>query len=392
MKRKTKDSGKSVALILVLTLQVLIFTLNTQTASAQTITLVQSKFSHFKPGSGAWNVPFDTAPAEGNVVIAVIVIVDEVATDRITYITQTGVNWTTIVNMTATQGFQRTFFVWSGIVGEGAGTNVAFGLKTSTIAAFGALFEYSGLNTTNLVDRTASQHGLTYFGAWNHTGSTGATATTTYPDELWFGVIYTRATNAAQVEQTDPTNDFIQINNYAQYLEPNMYAGLAAYHNFVTEQGIAGTNVTIPYVLDTAAFSGAIITFRALEESPPPTPTPTPLPTVKPPPPGYFPPYLFPELFPTSTPVGGGLPTSTPEGGGLPDGANGGTDGGGTEGKSFFELLSIAWRWHWWGYWNDNDPFWLNIIRILPIWIWLILIAALIISIAIYVNRKRNGG
>jgi hypothetical protein len=107
------------------------------------------------------------------------------AGNSVTSITQTGVTWLKAKSQVQDSGY-ATAEIWYGIVGVGASKTVTVNLSI-TGTYYGAtadICEYSGLNTTSLLDKTASN-----IGALGTVTDTGTTASTSQNNELWIGCI-----------------------------------------------------------------------------------------------------------------------------------------------------------------------------------------------------------
>ena len=116
----------------------------------------------------------------------------------ITSVTQTGVTWN-LQKATVAYGVMD-IEIWAGVVSNGASTSISV---TWTSAASGGavvdVCEYSGLLTTNLLDKTASASGN------SPTHATGTTALTSQAQELFVGATFT---SNSIPNQGKPTNGY----------------------------------------------------------------------------------------------------------------------------------------------------------------------------------------
>ena len=142
-------------------------------------------------GSSAANtftVTLNSAPANGNTLIAVISTRGTTA-GRVSSVSSGGATWSRSVQSTNANGV--TTEIWYGAVTATGGTSVTITFVNSgwwqytplNYFAAAVVMEYSGILTTNPLDKTASSAGN------NNSPITGTTATTTQANELWIGGI-----------------------------------------------------------------------------------------------------------------------------------------------------------------------------------------------------------
>jgi len=189
--------------------------------------------------SNSISVTMGSAPTSGNVVIAAIGIYASSLLD-VNSITQTGVTWSQVV--TGASGAARCS-IWIGIVGSDAGTGITVNLSgTANGGAVCDVCEYSGIPTTNYLDKTATASGV---GASTSTGTTG---TTTQADELWIGAI------SAFFGQSSPTNGFTLLDGAKTDIS------VAFLEKIVSATGTANSGTT---QAGDGFYRGCIATFKA---------------------------------------------------------------------------------------------------------------------------------
>ena len=224
-----------------------------------TILKVQGPIRGTATGSAtSISVTMNSTPINGNVLIAVI------GTGKIggpyitvTSIIENGVSWNKQVQKSYvwhenTEDWED-IEIWLGIVGSGASTSIVIQLSSS-ISGMGAIAyigEYTGIDTSDPLDKTASDTGYTPFNGDPGQTCTGVTSVTSKADELWIGGIACGCMSI-YYNQTDPTNGFsLTTSNY--YTESVAYL-----EKIVSATGQAYTKTTISY----ADWVGCIATFK----------------------------------------------------------------------------------------------------------------------------------
>ena len=202
----------------------------------------------------------------------------------ITSVAQTGVTWTL---QKATVAYSvMDIEIWAGVVGNGASTSISV---TWTSAATGGavvdVCEYSGLLTSNFLDKTASGYGN------SATLSTGTTALTSQTNELFVGATFN--SNSIQ-NQGNANNGFTVLDgqHYALGID-----GSLAYLEKISS--VAETASSSIATSSSTYWGGCIATFKASSLTPS-SPTPSPISTTTP----------TPTAIPTSTPTSAPMPTS----------------------------------------------------------------------------------
>lgn len=193
--------------------------------------------------SSSISVTLDSAPVQSNLLIAVIGMRAAAGGEGVSSISQTGVTWAQQVYRQNSNGTGYVG-IWAGVVGAGASTSVTVNLnKAADRGAVANICEYSGLRTSDFLDKTATS----YNGPVTQT-DTGTTATTTKAEELWIGGIET-----AWKTQTNPTNGFMLFDGqkYSQ-------TAVAYLEKIVSSQGQANSGTTC----DSTYYVGCIATFK----------------------------------------------------------------------------------------------------------------------------------
>jgi hypothetical protein len=203
-----------------------------------TITRISQGTNGYATGnttSTSLSVTLQQTPILGNVLIATVGTFNWQSIITVSSITQTGVAWTlqTAKSVVLAANYSLDSEIWLGIVGAGASTSISITLSGSlAFLAIADICEYSGVLTSGMLDKTASNSG---FGASN-TSSTGQTATTTQDSELEVGSML-----VGYGGQTAPIlNSFTLLDG--NYL--NNAASLAYLEKIVTITGTAETGTT----------------------------------------------------------------------------------------------------------------------------------------------------
>jgi hypothetical protein len=164
---------------------------------------------------------------------------------KISSISQTGVTWAKVINSTFNDGGWGDSEIWFGVVGSGASKNVTLTLSGSPTSAVADACEYSGVATSNYVDKTAINSGD------GTPSDTGTTATTTQANELWIGSIAV----ASDTTQSNPTNGFTLLDGNYYGLVSEAYL-----EKIVPATGTADSGTTLDM---NNAWAGCIATFKA---------------------------------------------------------------------------------------------------------------------------------
>ena len=171
-----------------------------------------------------------------------------------TNITETNVVW----NILGTSSFYDGHFpmgnytnlIWGGIVGSGASSDIYYNLTGSTDYVF-MLFvgEYSGfqaMTSLELLDKTSAINGVSY------TSTTGETAITNNPIELWIGSVWCIG---GQTAPTDGFTGFGTDNGGNEYSQSECYL-----EKIVSSTGLAVSGTTISNIGYYPYYAGIIVT------------------------------------------------------------------------------------------------------------------------------------
>ena len=196
--------------------------------------------------SNSISITLGSTPINGNVLVATIATYGS-SLVIVNSINQTGVTWTSQISQTRSiMGGE----IWFGVVGSGASTSITINLSgTANNGAVADICEYSGIATSNFLDKTATGSGTGTF------TSTGSTATTTQANELWIGITFSDTTT-----QSSPTNGFT-------LLDGALYSGAtnAYLEKIVSSTGSAYSGTTIVSHM----WGGCIATFKAFVNAAP---------------------------------------------------------------------------------------------------------------------------
>ncbi len=209
------------------------------------ITRIQGNYEGSAINTNVIYVTMGTSPTAGNLEIAAIATMCTTIPPYATVstITQTNVAWSQQTSST-NSAQNLNVEIWAGVVSSGAVANITITLNkgVSFYGAVADICEYSGLSTTNYLDRMQSTSGS------GTATSTGTTSTTNSANELWIGAI-----NVYDYTQTTPTNSFSLLDGVLtslvslSFLErmPNAFG-----------QAYSGTSITT-----SSAYAGTIATF-----------------------------------------------------------------------------------------------------------------------------------
>jgi hypothetical protein len=169
-----------------------------------TITRIQGNARGTSVNGSAISVTLTTAPTNGN--ILVLAFGSDKADSRatVTSISQTGVTWAqqksgAVDNVV---GWYLNSEIWVGLVGSNASTSITVN-HASCKCAVADVCEYSGIQTSNYLDKTASaSHSDDVY------PTTGITETTTQAAELWVGAAMEYGDSGETVTFSSCTNGF----------------------------------------------------------------------------------------------------------------------------------------------------------------------------------------
>ena len=200
---------------------------------------------------GATTISCSLAPQNGDALIA-IVGTRGTADNRVSSITQTGAVWTRAIQVSTSSG--ATTEIWYALNISGATASITITLAAS-MKASAIIAEYSGIATSNALDKVATSTGR------SATPRTGITTMTSQSDELWIGAL--NATGTATYSA--PSNNFILIGNALSTGGGAATKNSAEYlEKIISANGTATTTATLSL---NATWSGAIATFKAATSS-----------------------------------------------------------------------------------------------------------------------------
>ena len=150
----------------------------TASADPHPISLIQSKTVGSSGAQSSVVVNLDQAPQERSVLIAFVH--GGLDTQNLSSIVQTGVVWAELNNSPDHPDSGSRCHLWYGIVGAGAGSSLTINSPAAHIQVI-VVSEWEGIDLDTLHDQTAGNQNT------GTTPSTGNTATTTYPVQLWIG-------------------------------------------------------------------------------------------------------------------------------------------------------------------------------------------------------------
>jgi predicted esterase len=188
--------------------------------------------------SNTISVTMSSTPTSGNVLIATIAIYDK----TVSSISQTGVSWTKQISSQYSSSYLVSE-IWLGVIGSGASKSITITLSGNSYSC-ADVCEYSGIATSNFLDKTATAKGTTT------ATNTGTTATTTQADELLIGCIM-----AASVAQSSPTNSFTLLDGASTGYLSNAYLERIVSSTGAYSSGTTATN--------NDGWSSCIATFKA---------------------------------------------------------------------------------------------------------------------------------
>jgi hypothetical protein len=212
-----------------------------------TITRIQTARGVWTSG-GTFTVTFGSSPANGHNLLMSYSSGGNTNNGQVNSITETGATWV-LVLQTGGSGGNEDSEIWIAYNVSGASTAVTLNITAPAGAVVYAVangFEYSNMLTSNAVDKTASNAG----GTSGSTSDTGTTATTTQPNELYFGV-----TSRHSGSQNTATNGFTLIDG------TNTSSGSdAVEEKIVSSTGTANSGTTL---VGGDYWNGEIATFKA---------------------------------------------------------------------------------------------------------------------------------
>lgn len=230
------------------------------------ITRVQGNKRGIAGNSSSLSMTLNSSPTNGNLLIAVIGTYASYA-PLVSSISQSGVTWAQQKESHSDSVYGRRVEIWAGVVGASASANLTIYLGESHSGAgsnadpvIANICEYSGLETSNFLDRTASATGVS-----TRTLTTGTTSPvyTTNPNELWIGGIFNVCDRTNGDDITSPSNGFELLDG-----EGSVYGGqtksLAYLEKKVTTLGAAWSGAYGGTFTTYSGYAGCIATFKGI--------------------------------------------------------------------------------------------------------------------------------
>ena len=227
-----------------------------------TITRIQGPKRGIAGNSSSLSITLDSTPNNENLLIAVIGTYGSYA-PYIDHIQQDGVEWTQKVESSSSSLYGRRVAIWAGVVSTDASQNLTIylgdaGSGSNSDPVIADIAEYSGLETDDFIDRTA-----TNLGTYTRTLETGYTQTTTNPNELWIGGIFNVCYQGNGESSTSPTNGFTLFDGIG-----SQYGGqtksVAYLEKFVTTLGTAWSGCYGGSYTTYEAYAGCMATFKGI--------------------------------------------------------------------------------------------------------------------------------
>jgi hypothetical protein len=221
-----------------------------------TITRVQTPKRNYAANSSTLNVTLNNAPANGNVLVAVIGTFASTP-PSVSSIAQAsgGVTWTRQNYSSDSALYGRRVEIWTGIVAGTVSPTLTITLSANADPVIANVAEYSGLNTSNILDTVASNTG-----SYTTTLTTGTTPTTNQADELWIGGIINVINPTSGAGITSPTNSFTLYDGTGYV--GGLTVALAYLDRIVSATGTAYTGATGASGATYSAYAGCIVTLK----------------------------------------------------------------------------------------------------------------------------------
>jgi hypothetical protein len=220
------------------------------------ITQVQTPKRGAAGNSSTLTVTLNSAPASGNVLVAVIGTFASFPPSVNSIAQASGsVTWTRQNYSSDASLYGRRVEIWTGIVSGTASASLTITLSASANPVIANVAEYSGLNTSSLLDTSASS-----IGSYTTTLTTGTTPTTSQADELWLGGIINVINPASGAGITSPTNSFTLYDGTG--FVDGLTVALAYLDRIVSATGAAYTGATGASGATYSAYAGCIVTLK----------------------------------------------------------------------------------------------------------------------------------
>ena len=191
---------------------------------------------------------FGSAPTNGSLILLTVISSNSTG---ITGISQTGVTWTLVEKVGATNGYEE---LWKGVVGLSAGVTATISYPTTGASVYIIAAEYAGTNTAvHVFGGTAGSSQGTPISA-----STGSTANTLQP-LLWIATLGGIGSGSGPTWSGSPTNSFTVVDSYA--VSGPFSIGLELLELFSTSTGTVSTSQTYTLAGGASAPRGIIAGF-----------------------------------------------------------------------------------------------------------------------------------
>ena len=224
---------------------------------------VQSATNFNNSGGTGMTVALKHPPADGNTLIAVIATMGH-ATDVVTVSSTNNIGgtqtWYRAASayipappLTSVDGAETEVWYAPNVLSASTNVSIAWNLLISGAAV---VMEYSGLLTDSPSDQTATATGN------NSSPTTGTTATTTQPNELWIGAICIQGDSVTLNATNNGFTVYDRITNWHWYngLFNDYYISAYTLDKVVTATGAANTGGSLN---SGTYWAGAIATFKA---------------------------------------------------------------------------------------------------------------------------------
>jgi hypothetical protein len=250
---------------------------------------IQTAQNTARIGSGTFTVTLLSRPTSGNTLFLTYAGTGQPANPTISSVNQIGVTWAKAISENGLVDVE----IWYGKVGVNAGNTATItitGSATSNIGNIGDICEWSNIETTNPLDKTAFNTGL------SDRGDTGTTAISSQSNEFFIGAIAAKGLT----DQFSATNGYVLSNGQSKSL--GTYISLSELVKISTSKETANSGTSFL----SGAWAGCIATFKS-EDTSSPTATPSPSPSPSPTPTASPSPTPTPTTTTTETPA----PTTT---------------------------------------------------------------------------------
>lgn len=246
MSKKSKLYKKThylLILLIFLTVGIAIYILNTPQKTGSSV--ARTSFNTCS-NSNSNSLNCSIASTTNNNTLVAVIGTRGVTANRVTSINQTGAVWVKATQAVNENG--NTTEIWYTTSLSSASTNITINLAEQ-LNASAIITQYSGILTTNALDKTANSTGS------SNTANTGTTTQTSQSNQLWVGGLTVNDIGAFG----NPNNDFTKIAESASTGGLNNTRNNTTYlEKIVTSTGIANTSASI----SSNNWSGAIATFN----------------------------------------------------------------------------------------------------------------------------------